>query len=140
LETVFNISPWTLLPLALLVLMSVRKVPPTIALLASALFAGVLALVLQPDVVAKYVAATGGGHAVKAIWSAVATGFTIESGYAEIDSLVSRGGMSSMLSTLWLIIGAVTFGTLLEDFKLINKLIDPVVRAAKTTGRLYLTV
>lgn len=45
-----------------------------------------------------------------------------------------------MLLTLWLIIGAVTFGTLLEEFGLIGRLIDPMIRAAKGTGRLFLTV
>jgi Na+:H+ antiporter, NhaC family len=39
-----------------------------------------------------------------------------------------------------LIMGAVTFGTLLEEFGLIARLIDPMVRAAKGTGRLFLTV
>jgi NhaC family Na+:H+ antiporter len=45
-----------------------------------------------------------------------------------------------MLLTLWLIIGAVTFGALLEEFGLIGRLIDPMIRSAKSTGRLYLTV
>jgi NhaC family Na+:H+ antiporter len=45
-----------------------------------------------------------------------------------------------MLFTIWLIIGAVTFGTLIEDFGLIKRLIDPVIRAATTRGKLYLTV
>jgi NhaC family Na+:H+ antiporter len=48
--------------------------------------------------------------------------------------------MDSMLLTLWLIIGAVTFGALLEEFGLINRLIDPMIHAAKGTGRLFLTV
>jgi NhaC family Na+:H+ antiporter len=48
--------------------------------------------------------------------------------------------MASMLYTLWLIIGAVTFGTLIEEFGLINRLIDPMIRAARGTGRLYVTV
>src|SRR5690606_25912358 len=70
----------------------------------------------------------------------VATGFTIDSGYSEIDQLVSRGGMRSMLTTLWLIIGAVTFGTILEEFGLIGRILDPIVAKAKTVGKLYLTV
>ena len=71
---------------------------------------------------------------------AIATGFTIDSGFKDIDRLLSRGGMYSMLITLWLIMGAVTFGTLLDEFGLIKKLIDPMVRTAKSTGRLFLTV
>jgi NhaC family Na+:H+ antiporter len=48
--------------------------------------------------------------------------------------------MDSMLLTLWIIIGAVTFGTLLEEFGLLAKLIDPVLYRAKTTGLLFATV
>jgi hypothetical protein len=39
--------------------------------------------------------------------------------------------MASMLKTLWIIIGAVTFGTLLEEFKLLSKLIDPLNETRK---------
>jgi Na+:H+ antiporter, NhaC family len=34
----------------------------------------------------------------------------------------------------------VTFGTLLEHFGLITRLIDPLIRSAKSTGRLFVTV
>ncbi len=70
----------------------------------------------------------------------MATGFHVNTGIKEVDSLLSRGGMASMLKTLWIIIGAVTFGTLLEEFKLLAKLINPVLDRAKTTGGLIATV
>ena len=70
----------------------------------------------------------------------MANGFSIDTGIDEIDQLLSRGGMDSMLLTLWLIIGAVTFGTLLEEFGLIDAADRSDDRAAKSTGRLFLTV
>ena len=45
-----------------------------------------------------------------------------------------------MLTTIWIVIGAVTFGTLLEEFNLIAKLMNPVLTRAQTTGRLIATV
>ena len=48
----------------------------------------------------------------------------MESGVPELDQLLSRGGMASMLKTLWIIIGAVTFGTLLEEFNLLAQTHD----------------
>jgi NhaC family Na+:H+ antiporter len=77
---------------------------------------------------------------IKGVWSAMANGFSIESGIGEIDRLLSRGGMDSMLATVWLIIGAVTFGALLEEFGLIARLVDPLIRGARSTGRLFVTV
>ncbi|ROO85853.1 transporter (NhaC family) [Actinocorallia herbida] len=143
LDGIFWISPLNLLPLVLLVVLSVRKTPPTLALMAAALFAGVLGLFTQFDVVRAFVADPGLGPVatgIKGVWQSMATGFEMNSGVADVDRLLTRGGMDSMLPTVWLIIGAVTFGTLLEEFGLINVLIDPMVRAAKGTGRLFLTV
>jgi NhaC family Na+:H+ antiporter len=138
----YHITPLNLLPLVLLGVLSIRKVPAVIALLGSTLFAGVLGAFLQPDVMRTFV---GGGDGVvvtsiKGVWQAMATGFHIHTGIGEIDQLLSRGGMASMLPTVWLIIGAVTFGTLLAEFGLLDRLIDPLVRFASTTGRLFLTV
>jgi NhaC family Na+:H+ antiporter len=70
----------------------------------------------------------------------MANGFQIHSGIPEIDRLLSRGGMSSMLPTVWLIIGAVTFGTLLEEFGLLDPILNPLIRAARSTGTLFLSV
>lgn len=132
-----------LLPLVLLIILSARKVPASLALAFSTIFAGILGAFLQPAVMKAFV---GGADvnavvgSIKGIWSAMANGFHIDTGIREIDQLVSRGGMDSMLITLWLIFGAVTFGALLEEFGLIARLVNPLIAAAKTRGRLYLTV
>jgi NhaC family Na+:H+ antiporter len=145
LDQVFWITPLNLLPLLLLVVLSIRKVPASLALLASALFAGAQATILQRDVVHGFVAEIGGSsHAVvgsiQAIWRVMAHGFVANTGVGDIDRLLSRGGMDSLLLTIWLIIGAVTFGALLERFGLIDRLINPLIEGAKTTGKLYLSV
>ncbi|UNB56267.1 Na+/H+ antiporter NhaC [Mycolicibacterium sp. YH-1] len=142
---IFWINPVNLLPLVLLAVLSIRKVPASLALLASALFAGVQATILQRDVVEQFAAAIGGSSeavtgSIQAIWKVMANGFSMNSGIADIDRLLSRGGMDSMLLTIWLIIGAVTFGALLEQLGLIDRLINPMIARATTRGRLYLTV
>ncbi|NUR71735.1 MAG: Na+/H+ antiporter NhaC [Hamadaea sp.] len=139
---IYHINPWNLLPLVLLAVLSVRKVPATLALMISALFAGILGAFLQPQVMRDFVGTAENPvvGSIKGIWRAMANGFEIDSGIGEIDRLLSRGGMDSMLPTLWLIIGAVTFGAILEEFGLINRLVDPLIRAASSTGRLFLAV
>jgi Na+:H+ antiporter, NhaC family len=143
LNGIYRITPVNLLPLLFLAVLSIRKVPPSLALVFAALFAGVLGAFLQPEVMRDFV---GGSDynplvgSIKGIWRAMANGFTIDSGIGEIDQLLSRGGMDSMLLTLWLIVGAVTFGALLEEFGLIARLVDPLIRSATSTGRLYVTV
>lgn len=142
LNGIYRITVWNLLPLALLVFLSARKYPPSMSLLCSAIFAGVLGAFLQPGVYAGFV---GSDHltltgAIAAIWQTMANGFSMESGIADVDRLLSRGGMAGMLHTVWLIIGAVTFGTLLDEFGLITRLIDPLIYRAKSTGGLFLAV
>jgi NhaC family Na+:H+ antiporter len=139
LADIYSITPLNLLPLLLLGYLSIRKLPAPFALLCSAVFAGVLGAFLQPSVMEGFV---GGGlvNSIKGVWQAMANGFSIDSGIGEIDQLLSRGGMDSMLTTLWLIIGAVTFGALLEEFGLIARLVDPLIHAAKSTGQLFATV
>jgi Na+:H+ antiporter, NhaC family len=142
LDQVFNITPLNLLPLVLLAGLSIKKVPASLALMASTLFAGLLGVLLQPDVVDAFVPGEGNQvvDSIKAVWQALATGFSIDTGVDEIDALVSRGGMASMLLTVWLIIGAVTFGALLDELGLLRRLIDPLIAAATTTFRLFWAV
>ncbi|MDQ2678140.1 MAG: Na+/H+ antiporter NhaC, partial [Actinomycetota bacterium] len=145
LNQIFHITPLNLIPLVLLAVMSIRKVPASLALLASALVAGVCAALLQPDVMSNFVATldpshTGVAGSIQGVWASMANGFSIDSGLAEIDSLLSRGGMASMLPTLWLIIAAVTFGVLLEEFGLLDRLVNPLIHAARNTGSLFLSV
>jgi NhaC family Na+:H+ antiporter len=142
LDQVFKITAFNLLPLVLLVVLSVRKVPASIALMCAALFAGVTGALLQPHVLAEFVGSTSlnPAEAIKATWQAMATGFSADTGLAEVDRLLSRGGMDSMLLTLWLIIGAVTFGSLMDELGFIERLINPLIAAATTRGRLYLVV
>ena len=143
LATEFTIGPINLLPLALLVVLSIRQVPPFLAILASALFAAGLALVTQPTAVAAFVGKPEAGPlttATTAVFAAMATGFVSSTGNEAIDSLFSGGGMASMLSTVWLVLAALSFGAIMENAGFLERLIRPVVARADTTGRLIAAV
>jgi Na+:H+ antiporter, NhaC family len=143
LNQIFWITPWNLIPLLLLLILSFRKVPASLAIFGSALLAGVMAAILQPQAVLRVVSDSTLSAPlvyIKGIWLVMANGYHVSTGVKEVDSLLSRGGMASMLKTLWIIIGAVTFGTLLEEFKLLAKLINPLLERAKTTGGLIAAV
>ena len=61
---------------------------------------------------------------------AMANGFVSTSGVTQIDELFSRGGMSSMLSTIWLILGALS----LRLDRGARRLPRPPHRAARRPG------
>jgi Na+:H+ antiporter, NhaC family len=143
LEGEFNISIVTLLPLALLVVFTVKKVPPFLAILGSALFAAVLACFTQWTVVKAFVdepdlgpVATG----IKGIYGAMATGFVSKSGNDAVDQLFSRGGMASLLTTVWLVLAALSFAAIMEHAGFLERLLRPVVARAPTRGRLIAAV
>jgi Na+:H+ antiporter, NhaC family len=143
LEAEFNISVISLAPLALLVLFTLKKVPPFLAILGSALFAGILACFTQWEAVKASVAepdlgpvATG----IKGIYSAMATGFVSNSGNEAIDTLFSRGGMASLLTTVWLVLAALSFAAIMEHAGFLQRLLEPVVAHAQSRGRLIAAV
>jgi Na+:H+ antiporter, NhaC family len=143
LDQLFWITPLNLIPLIVLLILSFRKVPASLAILCAALLAGIMAAFMQPQAVLSVVSDSRLSPPflyIKGIWLVMANGYRSNSGISEVDQLLSRGGMRSMLSTLWIIMGAVVFGTLLEEFGLLTKLIDPLLKRATTTGRLIASV
>jgi NhaC family Na+:H+ antiporter len=139
----FDISALNLLPLALLVVFAIMKMPPFLSILGSALFAAVLAPFLQWDAVVAFVDDPSLGvfaTSVKAIFGAMATGFVSNSGVEKIDALFSRGGMASLLTTIWLVLGALSFAAVMEHAGLLQRLLEPIVARARSRGPLIAAV
>jgi NhaC family Na+:H+ antiporter len=139
----FWISPVNLLPLLLLLILSLRRAPPFLSIFASALFAGVLACLTQPAAIHAFVAKPDQNALlvnIEAIYKALATGFVSTTGNETIDTLFSRGGMASMLTTVWLILAALSYAGIMEDAGFLERLIRPVVSRARSTGKLILAV
>ena len=139
----FNLSPWSLLPLAVVFIMAVRRFPALPTILFGALLGGFMAVILQPELVREFGAAPDlapGLAALKAVWSAFANGYVSTTGSAAVDDLLSRGGMSSMLTTIWLILCALSFGAVMEHAGLLQRLIRSVLAAAHSTGALVASV
>ena len=143
LDSAFNVTPWALLPLAVVFGMAYKKVPPMPTILFGALLGGILAVIFQPGVVLAFADAADLPNwmaMTKGVWLALANGFVSDTGNASVDDLLTRGGMSSMLVTIWLIITAMAFGAVLEHGGMLMRLIQSALKAAKSTGSLILTV
>ncbi|MFQ6006753.1 MAG: Na+/H+ antiporter NhaC family protein, partial [Woeseia sp.] len=143
LDGAFNITPGALLPLAVVFYMAYRKVPPMPTILFGALLGGLLAVAFQPDVVIEFAdspALPVWLAMTKGVWLALADGYVSDTGVSGVDDLLTRGGMSSMLVTIWLILTAMAFGAVLEHTGMLMRLIESALKAAKSTGSLVLTV
>lgn len=142
-ESVFHISLWTLIPLLAVLLMALRKAPAFPTVLVGALLGGAMAVILQPELVLAFVNEPDLSWPVamvKGVWAAMATGFALETGYAGLDALISRGGMASMLETIWLIISAMAFGGVLESSGLLARLLQPLLERAKSARSMLVSV
>ena len=142
LAAVYHITPWNLLPVLLLIVLSIRRVPPFLAIFGTALFSGILASFTQPQVVKALVGKPGQGPVltgIEAIYKAMANGHIAHSDNETINALFSRGGMSSMLTTVWLILGALSFAAIMEHAGFIDRLLRPLVTKARTDGELIAT-
>jgi Na+:H+ antiporter, NhaC family len=133
----FVITPWALLPLVLVFGLAILRFPPFVTIFAGALLGGVLAVVFNANQViafAKDASLPAPLALIKGIWSALATGYVSNTGQAEIDRLLSRGGMESMLNTVWLILTALAFGAVLERAGLLKRLTEAAISGVRSTG------
>jgi len=138
-ESIFNVGLLTLIPLLVVLVMSFKRIPAFSAVLTGALVGGLMAVILQPELVLAFVDDPNLGTPaamIKGVWSAMATGFVVTSEYEGLNSLFSRGGMSSMLTTVWLIISAMAFGGVMEYTGLLARLIQPLLKWAQGDRRL----
>jgi NhaC family Na+:H+ antiporter len=140
----FHVSLWLFAPLVLVILLAVFKIPPFTAIFLGALAGGVLAVCVAPERVIALASASAGAKAAlpdwlalaKGVWLALASGYTASTGNHTLDVLVSRGGMESMLNTIWLIISALAFGGVVEKCGVLERVIRPVIEKAKGAGAL----
>jgi NhaC family Na+:H+ antiporter len=139
----FNITVIALLPLVVVFYMAYKKVPPLPTILFGALLGGVLAVFLQPQGVLSLADSPDLPRAMamaKGVWLALGSGYVSSTGVAAVDDLLTRGGMESMLVTIWLIMSALSFGAVLEHTGMLQRLIAAAVKRAKSTGSLITTV
>jgi Na+:H+ antiporter, NhaC family len=119
----FAIGPHLLLPAALVIFLVVRRMPAFPALLIGALVGCLFAVLFQQPPCSASSASRrcrGPWRSLKGAWIALFDGYRLESGNAALDELLSRGGMSSMLSTVWLILSAMMFGGVMETTGLLQ--------------------
>lgn len=141
-SSVFNVGILTLIPLFGVIILAIRKTPASLAIMTGALLGGLVAVILQPDVVLTFVddpSLSTPAAMVKGVWTAMATGFVIDTGIPGLDALVSGGGMASMLGTVWLILGALAFGGIMEYTGMLGRLIEPMLRRANSDNALLVS-
>jgi NhaC family Na+:H+ antiporter len=126
-----------------------RRISSLITLFLSAIIAGIVALILQPHILCEV-----SGEVVKTVKEtadgiAQATGelhgyslyqvfrglimtyygsTSVETGNTALNELVSTGGMAGMMNTVWLIISAMFFGSMMMASRMIISITKMLIR------------
>ena len=136
----FNIGLHLLLPLLLMLALVYKRLPAYPAIVVSALCGVVFALLFQPRAV---IALAGGDSAdlaaftlLKGVWISLFDGYSSNSDNVFLNELLSKGGMSSMLNTVWLIVCALGLGGVLERTGILGYLLRLALRGVRSAGSL----
>ncbi|MEX0317418.1 MAG: Na+/H+ antiporter NhaC [Ruegeria sp.] len=115
----FWISPLMLIPALLVIALAVKKQPPIPSLFAGAVVGGIMAMVCQ-------------GAGLHETFIFANSGYSIDTGVSEIDTLLNRGGIQSMMWTISLVLLALGFGGALERTGCLQAIIEVIISRVKT--------
>jgi Na+:H+ antiporter, NhaC family len=123
LQAKFAITPWLLVPPAVVFALVLARVPALPALFVGVLLGGACAGVFQ-------------GRRLGEVLTTAYGGFKAETGVAAVDTLLTRGGMESMYATIAIILCAMCFGGVMEKSGMLGVLAAAVLRRARGAGGL----
>ena len=135
----FNVGVGVLIPLAVMIGLIWKRVPAYPAIMLATLAGILTALTLQADVVRKFTFMANPEATmpvVEGLWRTLFAGFEGTTTNEELNRLISKGGIASMLNTVWLIVSALAFGGVLERTGILKQILDSVLTLVKSTGDL----
>lgn len=108
-----------LLPALIVVVLALMRKPPLPSLFAGVLAGALVAIFLQ-------------GEGLHAVFTYAQSGYTIDTGVADIDSLLNSGGIQSMMWTISLMLVALGFGGALERTGCLEAIINAIISRVRT--------
>ncbi len=124
----FSISGWAFLPIALMFICAWKKIPAIFTLFINIAVATGMLFIYAPHT------------KITDLVNIMTNGFISHTGNKAVDALLSRGGITSMMATVSLIVCALALGGLLMRFGIIDSVIGPLSKKLKSTGSLILAV
>lgn len=115
LDSNFNISIFTLISPAIVIILSLLKVPAIAALIISFISAGAFSIVTQNVTISEIITVAGNG-------------FVSNTGHQLVDSLLTQGGINSMMSTVAIIIAGTAMGGILDKCGILQTLLENIMK------------
>lgn len=124
LQSHFTISWWAIVPIILMLLCAWKKIPAI-----STLFINITATVIMIFI-------ENPTYSVKSLDNLIMNGFVAKTADSSVNALLTRGGISSMMGTVALIISTLSLGGMLMKFEIVQSAMEPLVKHLKKPGRL----
>lgn len=138
----FNVSLLAFVPVILIFVLSMFRFSSFMCLMLPAIAAVILAGFTQHDLIVSLAGDPSLSYfeaVLKVGIDTLANGFHLNSGNASLDSLFSGGGTAGMLTTMWLILVAASFGAVADFTGMLRRIIAPVINWTKGPATLILT-
>lgn len=125
LENNFDFNVLLLLPVVVVFLFAFLKKPVLPGMLLSSFLAGLLAIIFQ-------------GASVKDVAIAMNVGYSSNTGVKVVDTLISRGGMMSMMEVQLVAFTAFSFSGIMQSTGMLSVIFKSISRLTRTVGSLVL--
>lgn len=122
LETSFSLSVWAFIPPVLMIILAFLRQPVLPTMFVCLLSAVIIALVQ--------------GVELSPMAKLLTSGYVSNTGLPELDKLLSRGGIMSIMPTVLLLCSGVAFGGVLEKAQVLSVILDAMLRGATSVVRL----
>jgi NhaC family Na+:H+ antiporter len=123
LDSEFNINIVFLLPPMLVMVCAFKKIPAIPGITMGVLSAAVLGFLFQGNGFGDFLSAGYGGY-------------TSSTGVEAVDSLLTKGGFSSMLYAISIVICAMMFGGIMEHTNQLKVIVNKILQKAQSNGAL----
>lgn len=124
LQNHFVISWWAIVPIILMLLCAWRKIPAIPTLFINIAATVIMIFIENPR------------FSVASLNNLIMNGFVAKTTDSSVNTLLTRGGISSMMATVALIISTLSLGGMLMKFKIVQSAMEPLVKHLKTPGSL----
>lgn len=124
LQAHFTISWWAIVPIILMLLCAWKKIPAIPTLFINITATVVMIFIENPT------------YSVKSLDNLIMNGFVAKTADSSVNALLTRGGISSMMGTVALIISTLSLGGMLMKFEIVQSAMEPLVKHLKKPGRL----
>lgn len=122
----FHFNVLLLLPMVVVFYFAATKKPTIPGMLFSSFIAGILAVIFQKA-------------SIPEIATALNTGYVAQTGVDQVDQLISRGGMMSMMETQLVAFTAFSFGGIMQRTGMLQVILDKVMKFANKVWSIVVT-